>query len=176
MSNPKVIDKQLNGVLEFGDGQVRLRTMCESLYQLVFEVNAEFGELGFHASDIVRNFVLERMKLFCKAGHGLGHHGREQTQTKVKEGSDYQLIDVGGGDGDGSGDGNAVAMVVCGGGSGGGGGGGSGGGDGSEVVEEVGVDSGGGSGRGGGKGGGGGGAGGGGGDGGDSKVMQNAYY
>ncbi|CAL2246742.1 unnamed protein product [Prunus armeniaca] len=92
MSSPKVIDKQLNGVLEFGDGQVRLRMMCVSLYQLLFEVNVEFGELGFHASDIVRNFVLERMKLFCKAGHGLGSHGREQKQTKVREGFDYQLM------------------------------------------------------------------------------------
>ncbi|CAL2239630.1 unnamed protein product [Prunus armeniaca] len=106
MSSPKVIDKQLNGVLEFGDGKVRLSTMCVSLYQfvfevstmcvslyqLVFEVNAKFGELGFHANDIVRNFVSERMKLFSKAGHGLGCHGREQTQTKVREGSDYQLM------------------------------------------------------------------------------------
>ncbi|CAL8134507.1 unnamed protein product [Prunus armeniaca] len=58
MSSPKVIDKQLNEVLEFGDGQVRLRMMCGSLYQLLFEVNIEFGELGFHASDIVRNFCL----------------------------------------------------------------------------------------------------------------------
>ena len=92
MSSPKVIDKQLNGVLEFGDGQIRLRTMCGSLYQLVFEVNAEFGELGFHASDIVRNFVLERMKLFCKASNGLGRHARDQTQMKAREGSDYQLM------------------------------------------------------------------------------------
>ncbi|KAI5356451.1 hypothetical protein L3X38_009346 [Prunus dulcis] len=54
--------------------------------------SAELGELGFNASDIVRNFVLEHMTLFCKAGHGLGCHGREQMQVKVREGSDYQLM------------------------------------------------------------------------------------
>jgi hypothetical protein len=92
MSSLKVVDKQLNGVLEFGNGKVRRRTMLVSQYQLFFEVSVELGELGFYASDIIRNFVLERMTLFRKAGHGLGCHGRKQTQAKERAGSDYQLM------------------------------------------------------------------------------------
>ena len=65
--------------------------MGVSLYQLFFEVSAEFRELGFYARDIVRDFVLERMTLLCKVGHGLGCHGRDQTPTKGIVGSDYQI-------------------------------------------------------------------------------------